>query len=152
MTADLREELANTRKAHEDELKQLRLDLNRVTGRKTDSQVQGRSRSVVTVRDDSAPSVFSAKKIYSVDPVTIERTPRKTGNAMNKPISVGTFNPPKRPQLLAPINLADIRSKQTQLEIRRVSASRHMSMNDVFKPTHTVDTTISMLNGWRGGE
>ena len=108
-----------------------------------------------TVKDDSAPSVLSAKKIYSVDPVTIERTPRKTQNAMNKPISVGSFNPPKRPQLLAPINLADIRSKQTQLEIRRVSASRHMSMNDVFKPTNTavvVDPTISAFDGWRGGE
>ena len=107
----------------------------------------------MTVKDDSGPSVLSAKKIYSVDPITIERTPRKTGNAMNKPISVGSFNPPQRPQLLAPINLSDIRSKQTQLEIRRVSASRHMSMNDVFKPTHTiVDTTMNDLNGWRGGE
>ena len=51
----------------------------------------------MTVKDDSGPSVLSAKKIYSVDPITIERTPKKTGNAMNKPISVGSFNPPKRP-------------------------------------------------------
>ena len=97
VAADLREELNRTRKDQEDEIKQLRLDLNRVTGGRKDSTVQNRSRSVLTIRDDSGPSVLSAKKIYSVDPITIERTPKKTGNAMNKPISVGSFNPPKRP-------------------------------------------------------
>ena len=104
--------MTKARKDHEDELKQLRLELYRSVGRKDVSQeVNARSKSVMDYRGDlmSNPSVFGAKKLYSVDPITVQRTPRK-GNPMNQAISVGTFNPPKRPQLLAPINMHEFRT------------------------------------------
>ena len=132
--SEMRKEMLKMQKDQERSMKEMQSAINRLLGAAGEINLDQRARSmsVIHTRSDPTnhPSVLTAQKAYAVNPVIVQKR-----SSFLSP-SVGTFNPPRRPQLLAPINLMDVMSsKPSQAAIRKISAARNHSSSDVYKGT-----------------